>query len=143
MFFLTLPPSTLRPAPPATPHPAPAPLVLQADGEDCWVVGRTEAEARAVAAELTGRPGAELTLERGECPTWEAGECGRAPRSWRGEVGKSGVGVGSKGWAAAWVLEAEVPIVSISFSVFQTLMSWTHGSLQLFSPFLPWAGPKR
>lgn len=33
-------------------------------GEDCWVVGRTEAEAREAAAELTGRPGAELTLER-------------------------------------------------------------------------------
>lgn len=29
------------------------------------MVGRTEAEAREVAAELTGRPGAELTLERG------------------------------------------------------------------------------
>ncbi|XP_014305415.1 valine--tRNA ligase, mitochondrial isoform X2 [Myotis lucifugus] len=33
-------------------------------GEDCWVVGRTEAEAREAAAALTGRPGAELTLER-------------------------------------------------------------------------------
>ncbi|XP_073081286.1 valine--tRNA ligase, mitochondrial isoform X4 [Manis javanica] len=32
--------------------------------EDFWVVGRTEAEAREVAADLTGRPGAELTLER-------------------------------------------------------------------------------
>lgn len=31
------------------------------------MVGRSEAEARAVAAKLTGRPGAELTLERGEC----------------------------------------------------------------------------
>ncbi|XP_057349668.1 valine--tRNA ligase, mitochondrial isoform X3 [Manis pentadactyla] len=34
------------------------------DREDFWVVGRTEAEAREVAADLTGRPGAELTLER-------------------------------------------------------------------------------
>eukprot|EP00069_Balaena_mysticetus_P002789 bmy_16305T0 len=34
------------------------------DTKDCWVVGRTEAEAREVAAELTGRPGAELILER-------------------------------------------------------------------------------
>lgn len=42
-------------------------LVLQADREDCWVVGRTEAEAREVAAALTGRAGAELTLRRGEC----------------------------------------------------------------------------
>ncbi|XP_036212385.1 valine--tRNA ligase, mitochondrial isoform X3 [Myotis myotis] len=33
-------------------------------GEDRWVVGRTEAEAREAAAALTGRPGAELTLER-------------------------------------------------------------------------------
>lgn len=41
-------------------------LVLQADREDCWVVGRTEAEAREVAAELMGRPGVELTLQRGE-----------------------------------------------------------------------------
>lgn len=29
-------------------------------------MGRTEAEARELAAELTGRPGAELTLQRGE-----------------------------------------------------------------------------
>ncbi|XP_023604353.1 valine--tRNA ligase, mitochondrial isoform X10 [Myotis lucifugus] len=36
----------------------------QGHGEDCWVVGRTEAEAREAAAALTGRPGAELTLER-------------------------------------------------------------------------------
>lgn len=39
----------------------------QGGREDCWVVGRTEAEAREAAADLTGRPGAELTLERGEC----------------------------------------------------------------------------
>lgn len=38
----------------------------QGSREDCWVVGRTEAEARESAAELTGRPGAELTLQRGE-----------------------------------------------------------------------------
>nr|XP_045012072.1 valine--tRNA ligase, mitochondrial isoform X2 [Jaculus jaculus] len=31
---------------------------------DCWVVGRSEAEAREVAAERTGRPAAELVLER-------------------------------------------------------------------------------
>lgn len=31
------------------------------------MVGRTEAEARKIAAELTGKPGAELTLQRGEC----------------------------------------------------------------------------
>ncbi|XP_069344957.1 valine--tRNA ligase, mitochondrial isoform X1 [Eulemur rufifrons] len=36
----------------------------EGDQEDCWVVGRSEAEAREVAAELTGRPGAELVLER-------------------------------------------------------------------------------
>ncbi|XP_023604357.1 valine--tRNA ligase, mitochondrial isoform X14 [Myotis lucifugus] len=43
-----------------------AALVLphRGHGEDCWVVGRTEAEAREAAAALTGRPGAELTLER-------------------------------------------------------------------------------
>ncbi|KAM8777942.1 valine--tRNA ligase, mitochondrial isoform 2-T2 [Rhynchonycteris naso] len=49
-------------------HRIPAYLVVQepvkSDTEDCWVVGRTEAEAREVAAALTGRPGAELTLER-------------------------------------------------------------------------------
>ncbi|XP_032958434.1 valine--tRNA ligase, mitochondrial [Rhinolophus ferrumequinum] len=53
-------------------HRIPAYLVVEeqqgatvkADREDCWVVGRTEAEAREVAAALTGRPGAELTLQR-------------------------------------------------------------------------------
>uniref|UniRef100_A0A8D1XNI4 Valine--tRNA ligase, mitochondrial n=1 Tax=Sus scrofa TaxID=9823 RepID=A0A8D1XNI4_PIG len=49
-------------------HRIPAYLVVEerakGNTEDCWVVGRTEAEAREVAAELTGRPGAELTLER-------------------------------------------------------------------------------
>ncbi|KAK2489995.1 hypothetical protein MC885_006208 [Smutsia gigantea] len=49
-------------------HRIPAYLVVEdhaeGDREDCWVVGRTEAEAREVAADLTGRPGAELTLER-------------------------------------------------------------------------------
>uniref|UniRef100_A0A2K6EZS9 Valine--tRNA ligase, mitochondrial n=1 Tax=Propithecus coquereli TaxID=379532 RepID=A0A2K6EZS9_PROCO len=49
-------------------HQIPAYLVVEehveGDREDCWVVGRTEAEAREVAAELTGRPGAELVLER-------------------------------------------------------------------------------
>uniref|UniRef100_A0A8C2RC25 Valine--tRNA ligase, mitochondrial n=1 Tax=Capra hircus TaxID=9925 RepID=A0A8C2RC25_CAPHI len=49
-------------------HRIPAYLVVEehakGDTEDSWVVGRTEAEAREVAAELTGRPGAELTLER-------------------------------------------------------------------------------
>lgn len=55
----------------ALPH-VPGPLhVLQADREDCWVVGRTEAEAREVAAELMGRPGVELTLHRGEYLGWE------------------------------------------------------------------------
>ncbi|XP_029387417.1 valine--tRNA ligase, mitochondrial isoform X2 [Mus pahari] len=37
---------------------------FQDDREECWVVGRSEAEARAVAAKQTGRPEAELTLER-------------------------------------------------------------------------------
>lgn len=41
------------------------------------MVGRTEAEAREVAAELTGRPAAELTLERGKC--LRSGEQGRCP----------------------------------------------------------------
>lgn len=54
----------------------PYPLLLQGDAKDCWVVGRTEAEAREVAAELTGRPGAELTLERGGYRSW--GGQGRA-----------------------------------------------------------------
>ncbi|XP_006896339.1 PREDICTED: valine--tRNA ligase, mitochondrial [Elephantulus edwardii] len=49
-------------------HRIPAYLVVEeqaeGDGEGCWVVGRSEAEARQAAAELTGRPGAELTLER-------------------------------------------------------------------------------
>ncbi|XP_075411443.1 valine--tRNA ligase, mitochondrial isoform X2 [Tenrec ecaudatus] len=49
-------------------HQIPAYLVVEEQGQDhgsdCWVVGRTEAEARQAAAELTGRPGAELTLER-------------------------------------------------------------------------------
>ncbi|XP_035879660.1 valine--tRNA ligase, mitochondrial isoform X1 [Phyllostomus discolor] len=49
-------------------HQIPAYLVVEEPGkghrEDCWVVGRTEAEARELAAELTGRPEAELTLQR-------------------------------------------------------------------------------
>ncbi|XP_041490648.1 valine--tRNA ligase, mitochondrial [Microtus oregoni] len=49
-------------------HRIPAYMVVgekaEDDGKECWVVGRSEAEARAVAAKLTGRPGAELTLER-------------------------------------------------------------------------------
>nr|XP_019572932.1 PREDICTED: valine--tRNA ligase, mitochondrial isoform X2 [Rhinolophus sinicus] len=49
-------------------HRIPAYLVVEepvkADREDCWVVGRTEAEAREVAAALTGRAGVELTLQR-------------------------------------------------------------------------------
>ncbi|XP_055453013.1 valine--tRNA ligase, mitochondrial [Psammomys obesus] len=34
------------------------------DSKECWVVGRSEAEARAIAAKQTGRAGPELTLER-------------------------------------------------------------------------------
>ncbi|XP_036032235.1 valine--tRNA ligase, mitochondrial isoform X2 [Onychomys torridus] len=34
------------------------------DRKELWVVGRSEAEARAAAAKQTGRPGADLTLER-------------------------------------------------------------------------------
>ncbi|XP_012886562.1 PREDICTED: valine--tRNA ligase, mitochondrial [Dipodomys ordii] len=48
-------------------HRIPAYLVTEGHGKDdkdCWVVGRSEAEARQAAAELTGRPGTELTLER-------------------------------------------------------------------------------
>ncbi|XP_012289331.2 valine--tRNA ligase, mitochondrial isoform X1 [Aotus nancymaae] len=48
-------------------HQIPAYLVVEdrAQGEeDCWVVGRSEAEAREAAAELTGRPGEELALKR-------------------------------------------------------------------------------
>lgn len=60
------------------------PLLLQGNTEDCWVVGRTEAEAREVAAELTGRPGAELTLERGGCPSH--GGQGRASGCLREQV---------------------------------------------------------
>ncbi|XP_032703241.1 valine--tRNA ligase, mitochondrial isoform X1 [Lontra canadensis] len=49
-------------------HQIPAYLVVEGhvkgDKGDCWVVGRTEAEARKIAAELTGKPGAELTLQR-------------------------------------------------------------------------------
>lgn len=49
-------------------HQIPAYLVVGEKAEDdrkeFWVVGRSEAEARAKAAKQTGRPGAELTLER-------------------------------------------------------------------------------
>ncbi|XP_005414383.1 PREDICTED: valine--tRNA ligase, mitochondrial [Chinchilla lanigera] len=49
-------------------HRIPAYLVVgertKGGKEDCWVVGRSEAEAREAAAALTGRPGTELTLER-------------------------------------------------------------------------------
>ncbi|XP_052600116.1 valine--tRNA ligase, mitochondrial [Peromyscus californicus insignis] len=49
-------------------HQIPAYLVVGEKAEDdrkeFWVVGRSEAEARAIAAKQTGRPGAELTLER-------------------------------------------------------------------------------
>lgn len=64
------------PSPPLG-EPAPlSPCSFQGDRKECWAVGRSEAEAREVAAKLTGRPVAELTLERGECvaeagQTWE------------------------------------------------------------------------
>ncbi|XP_028910687.1 valine--tRNA ligase, mitochondrial isoform X1 [Ornithorhynchus anatinus] len=47
-------------------HQIPAYRVVseQGDGEECWVVGRSEAEARDAAAELTRSPAGELTLER-------------------------------------------------------------------------------
>ncbi|XP_074120908.1 valine--tRNA ligase, mitochondrial [Sminthopsis crassicaudata] len=47
-------------------HQIPAYRVFGKEGdiEECWVVGRSEAEARKVAAELIGRPEKELTLER-------------------------------------------------------------------------------
>lgn len=49
-------------------HQIPAYLVVgekvEDDRKEFWVVGRSEAEARAKAAKQTGRPGAELTLER-------------------------------------------------------------------------------
>lgn len=49
-------------------HRIPAYLVVgehsEDNGEECWVVGRSEAEAREAAAARTGRPGAKLTLER-------------------------------------------------------------------------------
>ncbi|XP_033622255.1 valine--tRNA ligase, mitochondrial isoform X2 [Fukomys damarensis] len=49
-------------------HRIPAYLVvgehLEDNGEECWVVGRSEAEAREAAAARTGRPGAKLTLQR-------------------------------------------------------------------------------
>lgn len=82
------------------------------------MVARSEAEAREVAAELTGRPGAELTLERGECLSLRGGR-----DVWRGGVGQAGNGVtgkppglwgvlackGGHQWFKA--LDAEVPIV--------------------------------
>ncbi|KAM5262876.1 valine--tRNA ligase, mitochondrial [Ctenodactylus gundi] len=46
-------------------HQIPAYQVIEEHvKEDRWVAGRSEAEAREAAAELTGRPGAELTLVR-------------------------------------------------------------------------------
>ncbi|XP_027732511.1 valine--tRNA ligase, mitochondrial isoform X1 [Vombatus ursinus] len=47
-------------------HQIPAYRVVgkEGDSEKCWVVGRSEAEARKAAAELVGRPEKELTLER-------------------------------------------------------------------------------
>lgn len=69
------------------------------------MVGRTEAEAREVAAELTGRPGAELTLARGECQ--RAGGPGREDTEWRRwgwenrEWGQ-GLTPGLWGWGLGW-----------------------------------------
>ncbi|XP_051009554.1 valine--tRNA ligase, mitochondrial [Acomys russatus] len=49
-------------------HQIPAYRVIGENAEDdskeCWVVGRSEAEARVLAAKQTGRAAAELTLER-------------------------------------------------------------------------------
>ena len=93
------------------PTHVPYSLLPQGDTEDCWVVGRTEAEAREVAAELTGRPGVELTWEWGGYSTrggqgreqvlrwkrWGRGswEWGRAlvsvSEGRAGEVGSSGL----------------------------------------------------
>lgn len=50
------------------------------------MVGRTEAEARELAAALMGRPGAELTLERGECLGRESEleKVGQRSQGWSG-----------------------------------------------------------
>lgn len=58
------------------------------------MVGRTEAEAREVAAALTGRAGAELTLRRGECWAGRAlglGDAGGGGGGARRTVGSSGL----------------------------------------------------
>jgi hypothetical protein len=54
-----------------------------------------------------------------------------------GEVGLEG----GQQWSE--VIHTKVLPVPNSCSVSQTLMSWILGSLQLFFPFLPWAGPTR
>lgn len=64
-------------------------------------------------------------------------------------LGKLGMGqsamvfVGGVGLERYTVVGWRFQLSPIPCSVSQTLMSWTHGSLQLFSPLLPWAGPKR
>lgn len=94
---------------------------FQDDTKECWVVGRSEAEARAIAAKQTGRAGSELTLERGACL---AGGPWRADGEPRGQQGH-----GLR--------------LQLSSSPSQTLTSWTLGSRRLFSPFLPWVGLMR
>lgn len=105
-----------------------SPQFFQDDRKECWVVGRSEAEARAVAAKRTGRPEAELTLERGEKPAGQIfGGCWN-----RG-------GMGSRAWRPqALGLQPRTSLFCL-----QTLTSWTLGSLRLFSPFLPWVGRER
>lgn len=112
-------------------HPLLVSQFFQGDGKECWVVSRSEAEARAVAAKQTGRPEAELTLERGEELARQTLEWGRQ----RAPVG----GTGSRAWRPQALRLWPPP----SLFCPQTLTSWTLGSLRLFSPFLHWGGPKR
>lgn len=112
-----------------------SPQFFQDDRKECWVVGRSEAEARAVAAKQTGRPEAELTLERGEKLAGQIFEgCWNRGRR-RAPVG----GISSRAWRPQ-VLRLWPPP---SLFCLQTLTSWTLGFLRLFSPFLPWVGPER
>lgn len=64
-----------------------SPQFFQDDRKERWVVGRSEAEARAVAAKQTGRPEAELALERGEKPAGQIFEHCWNPREWDQQQG--------------------------------------------------------
>lgn len=77
---------------------------------------------------------------RGRRQGQDTGNGAKGPPPGVARVGVAGLEGGQQ---QTKVLQVEAPVVPFPHSVSQTLMSWTHGSLQLFSLLLLWAGPKR